>query len=105
MLYCVFFANQDAFSPEIDFRKAEVKQQKMPFSAENITTLVTIRDEMIAFSEEYMKRRYGPRIFGKLLFSRCEEQSLFYDKFVIDDNGFAPEAEYILDQVGAPNSI
>lgn len=111
MLYNVFFFKEDPFAPTLDLRKAEVKKSRMPFQEDldekgaSDADYITIRDEMIAFSEEYMKRRYGDRIFGKLLFARCEEQSLFYSSFVIDDNGFAPEAQFIVDKIGADSCI
>jgi len=107
MIYSVFFPFEDptfCLGSSLDLRDGAVKRQPIPFIDAGRVPY-TIREEMIAFSEDYMKRRYGPQIFGKLLFARCEEQSLFYSKFVIDDNGFAPEAEFIVEKEGAENCL
>jgi hypothetical protein len=62
---------------------------------------VSVREAMIAFSETYMKPLFGNDIFGKLCFSRCVEQTAFYQHFVIDDSGFFEEAYHIISRVGA----
>lgn len=60
----------------------------------------TVRQAMIEWSEHYMKRLFGQDIFGRLLLRRCIEQELFYSTFVIDDSGFVPEVQHVIDQVG-----
>lgn len=114
MIYSVFFPNEGPIDYSIDLREQSVKASPIPFlgvrrdpfdapQAEDAT--ITIRQEMIAFSETYMKRRYGDQIFGKLLLVRCKEQMMFSHHFIISDSGFISEAQYIIDQVGAHNCI
>lgn len=107
MIYSVFFPNEGPIDYSIDLRDQKVKASSMPFQFPNQENIpgYTVRDEMIAFSEQYMKRRYGPQIFGRLLWERCKEQMMFSQSFVISDSGFTPEARFIIDQVGTDNCI
>lgn len=61
----------------------------------------TVREAMIGFSEDFMKKKFGTSIFGRLLWNRCCEQSVFYEHFIISDSGFLDEAKFIISKVGA----
>lgn len=112
MIYNVFFPNEGPITYNFDLREGPVKARSMPFQllcedegclqhgTPHVCNPYSIRDEMIAFSEEYLKRRYGQQIFGKLLWARAEEQMMFSNHFIIPDNGFVPEAQFIIDEVG-----
>lgn len=105
MLWAVWYPDNDPMRPMPNLRDGAVKQSPMPIEAVagSHDRFYTHRQEMIAFSEEYLKRRYGQRIFGKLLLRRTQEQVQWYSTFVIDDSGFAPEVEEVIDAVGKDN--
>lgn len=109
MIYSVFFPNDGPITYTHDLRDQKVKASPMPYPAFDAyyhtkeQKHYTIRQEMIAFSEEYMKRRYGPMVFGKLLWDRVQEQAMFSKHFLIADSGFVPEAEYLISKVGPQN--
>lgn len=88
-----------------DLRDGEVKKQRLAMLAhlENDPDAypATVRQAMIGFSEDYMKKLFGDNVFGQLLWHRCCEQSLWYNHFIIDDSGFAGEAAYVISKEGA----
>lgn len=104
MIYNVFFPNEGPINYNFDLRDAEVKARQMPFlhpRTDDYSLIISIRDAMIDFSESWMKPNFGPDIFGRLLWRRAEEQMMFSDHFIIPDSGFVPEAQFIIEQVGA----
>lgn len=109
MVRTVFFPEEGPISYEHDLKDGEVKRRnmlqlaKLTLNFEGEDPLV--RQTMIDFSEKFMKPRFGLDIFGQLLWKRCQEQSLFYKTFIIDDLGFIPEASYVADQVGKSSCI
>lgn len=106
MIYAVFFPS-DVVNRPIDLRSGPIKSSsliklaKLESDEKCFSSEVTVRAAMINFSENYMKRHFGNGIFGQLLFSRCVEQTAFYQNFIIDDSGFKEEAEYVISKVGA----
>lgn len=112
MMAAVFLPNQsiEPGPDRVDFRDGEVKKSSLYHlaglsPAQSMDECVnepsiSVREVMIDFSEKFMKPRFGQQIFGKLLHKRCIEQEMFYDHFIIDDSGFAPEAEYIIEREG-----
>lgn len=102
MMYAVFFPEEGPISFSFDLRDMSAKQALHPYAKDAIHTN---RSVMISFSENWMKPAFGNDIFGRLCYARCKEQELFYDRFVIDDSGFAHETEYIISQVGAENCL
>lgn len=110
-LRAVFFP-EDGVMPgpdRVDFRDAKIKKSNLLHLAglEMVEECADplVRQAMIDFSESFMKPRFGQKIFGQLLWKRCEEQRHWYDHFVVDDSGFAPEAEYVISQAGAANCV
>lgn len=101
MIWAVFYPNNDPLAPQPNLREQSVKARPIPFPS--TTPPFTHREEMIAFSEHYMKTRHGQDIFGKLLMSRCEAQSFWYSHFIIDDSGFQPEALHVISLAGKDN--
>lgn len=111
MLRAVFFPDYITEIP-YDLKSQDVKKRKLlelcRLEDEAISGGVegntpSVREAMIAFSENYMKPLFGSEIFGRLCFARCCEQTQFYSSFIIDDSGFADEAQYIVRRVGADN--
>ena len=109
MIRAVFFPEWGPLDSPRDFRDQKVKDSKLAELANlNLPDEVfdidpTLREAMIAFSETYMKPRFGSDIFGRLCFKRCVEQTQFYSSFIIDDLGFSDEAKFIIARVGADN--
>lgn len=108
MILTTFFPDQGPIDYSIDLRDANVKAAQLlplagiePSVQHGIIMDLTVRAAMINWSENYMKRFFGDEIFGKLAYRRCQEQAHFYDTFLFDDSGFVPEAQFIIDQVGA----
>lgn len=105
MIYAVFFPS-DVVTRPVDLRSGPVKATSLRQLAhlndsETVETpLVSVREAMIDFSEKFMKPNFGQDIFGRLLYSRCVEQTMFYQHFIIDDSGFSPEAQYVISKVG-----
>lgn len=63
----------------------------------------TPRECYIAYSEAFMKPLHGPRIFGELL---LRERRYYFENTIpvaITDSGFRPEAEVLVEVVGAGN--
>lgn len=75
------------------------KQKSQGLTASSDTTL---REWMIAFSEELMKPKFGDRILGQLLIERFQP-SVFEDFIIITDSGFLPEAETLAEEFGPEN--
>jgi hypothetical protein len=98
-MYSVFFPEEGPITFDTDLRTSDVKKRPFPFYEGGSRTF---RDAMISFSEEWMKPQFGEEVFGRLALKRCTEQSIFYDRFVFDDSGFRPEAEFIVASEGAP---
>lgn len=107
MLYTTFFPS-DIINRPIDLRSGPIKEMSLiklaklnapdeAFEGDS----VSVRAAMIEWSEGYMKKLFGPSIFGRLLLSRCVEQSAFYEHFIIDDSGFFDEAQYVVSRVGS----
>lgn len=110
MVYAVFFPDEGPISFTFDLRDGETKKKRLPShimhpDADNSRHLISNRDVMMSFSEEWMKPQFGDDVFGRLALARCKEQEDFYDRFVFDDSGFAGEAEYIIEQEGASNCL
>lgn len=107
MIRTVFFPNDGPLWEQTpDLRDGAVKKRNMLELAgleltDGNALDPLVRGTMIAFSEDFMKKLFGPQIFGQLLVSRCREQELFYSTFVIDDSGFPQEASYVISQHGA----
>lgn len=101
VLYAVFYPEEGPISFTFDLRETEAKTRLIPYSDNALTN----REAMISFSEKWMKPVFGEDIFGRLCLARCRDQEMFYDRFVIDDSGFTPEAQYIISQVGAENCL
>lgn len=107
MIYSVFFPS-DVVNRPVDLRSGPVKSSPLadlakldPDKTNGDGT--TVRQVMIGFSEGYMKPTFGQDIFGKLLYNRCVEQTMFYQNFIIDDSGFAPEVSYVISKVAPEN--
>lgn len=107
MIRTVFFPEQGPINYDVDLKDGPTKKIFLKQLANLDVKAVgpTLRQAMINFSEGYMKPNFGQDIFGHLLWKRCQDQSLFYDHFIIDDSGFAPEARFIIDQVGTDNCV
>lgn len=64
----------------------------------------SLRQAMIAFSEEFMKPQFGSDIFGKLLVQMMKSYANHPNIFwVITDSGFEAEANPVIDYIGAEN--
>lgn len=109
MIYSVFFPS-DVVNRPVDLRSGPVKSTNLGVLAklwspmtngDSVAPATTVRDAMIVFSEKFMKPNFGQDIFGRLLYSRCCEQTMFYQHFIIDDSGFPLEASYVISRVGA----
>lgn len=108
MIYSVFLPEQGPIGYDIDLRLQKVKSMQLAELARlypegGFVPACSVRNAMILFSEEFMKKIWGQDVLGRLLWNRCVEQTLFYEHFIIDDSGFAPEAEYIIQKAGAAN--
>lgn len=67
---------------------------------------VTLRQWMIGYSEDFLKKHGGPRIFGELLINRITTWSplLKVPEFiVITDSGFREEGEVVAEKVSSEN--
>lgn len=106
MIYSVFFPSDGPLEYRYNLREQKIKSSRLATLAgldieagDNPST----REVMIEFSESFMKRLFGPDIFGRLLWQRCAEQTHFYESFVVDDSGFVDEAAYVIGRVGKDN--
>lgn len=67
---------------------------------------ISYRQFQIDFSEEFMKRKFGQFIFGKLLVERIKTQARGgYEMAVISDCGFGQEVQYAVEEFGAHNCL
>jgi len=110
MIQTVFFPNDGPVSYSFNLKDGEVKRKNLLALAglvdpPEVAQGPTVRQAMIEFSQGYMKSCFGENIFGKLLWRRCQEQSHWYSHFVIDDSGFLPEAQYIINEAGADECL
>lgn len=109
MLYAVFFPNEGVIERTIDFRDGTIKKRNLlqfaGLKVNHVCVDPLVRQAMIDFSERYMKPNFGQDIFGQLLLARCQEQETWYDHFVIDDSGFAPEAQVVIAAAGAEHCL
>lgn len=62
---------------------------------------MTPRTAQIWVSEDVMKPQFGEDVFGRLLWNRV--QSSPAELFVVSDSGFQPEAEVLIEKLGAEN--
>lgn len=97
------FFPDDGPMPARDYKDEMVKSAEFPFQTP--TGPITFRQAMISFSEDWMKKKFGEDIFGRLAFSRCVEQEYFYDRFVFDDSGFTAEATPIITHASPENCL
>lgn len=102
MMYAVFYPEEGPISFSFDLRHTEAKKAFMKVPDKSP---MTNRAAMISFSECWMKPIFGEEIFGRLALARCKEQEDFYERFVFDDSGFAPEAQYIISTEGGPKDF
>jgi hypothetical protein len=104
MIWSVFFPEHVVSRP-FDLKDTEIKKRELVALAKIEPTdpgsQTTVREAMIEFSENYMKKLFGEDIFGRLLWNRCYEETQFYSSFVIDDSGFVPEAAYVVSRADA----
>lgn len=102
MIRSVFFPEDGPVYFEHDLKDGAVKKKILSEVAaighSSMYGYGTVRETMIDFAEKFMKPRFGEDVFGRLLWKRCAEQDLWYSHFIIDDNGFAPEASYVISQ-------
>lgn len=106
MILSTFFPDQGPLEYSIDLKDAKVKASPLLALAGIDPGIpaaggLTVRRAMIEWSDNYMKRLFGPAIFGQLAYRRCQEQAHFYETFIFDDSGFVHETQFIIDQVGA----
>lgn len=105
MIYSVFLPEQGPVDYLINLRDGPTKQKLLADLArlDNEHAAGTVRQTMIDFSELFMKPRFGNDVFGNLCYQRCMAQDHWYDHFVIDDSGFAAEAQYVVAKEKAEN--
>lgn len=109
MIRTVFFPEEGPIHYEHDLRDGAIKKQSLLQLAKMVAmddraiagNYVSVRTAMIEFSETYMKPTFGPDVFGRLLWKRCQEMEHWYDHFIIDDSDFVSEVQYIVSQAGA----
>lgn len=69
------------------------------------------REAMIWFSEEVMKPKFGPQVFGDLAVKQMRAEALtasFYDSFcvyIFSDSGFEAEVARVVEYVGKENAL
>jgi hypothetical protein len=99
------FWPEESICSSFNLTDTDVKKRDMPLPPRHPLTPNTIRDAMISFSEDWMKPRWGEDVFGKLALRRCQENEIFYSRFVFDDCGFTEEVNHIVKAAGAESCL